>query len=117
MGDAGGILVFISKLPAGSGARVPIDLEVIRSTSVIQPVGGIAGIQDGHRHRRAMDATIALAPRHPLDAMPAGFMMELIGSGTIQCDGQSLMPAAPVGSLRGASFSTLAGGEIEIGVS
>jgi hypothetical protein len=47
--------------------------------------------------------------------MPARFMFELIGSWTIKGDGQSLMPAAPVGSLRGASFSTLAGGEGKIG--
>jgi len=62
-----------------------------------------------------MHTPIALGAGNPLNAMTAGFMIEVFGSLTIYVDGEELVPGARVGSLGRASFSAKLVGETQIG--
>jgi hypothetical protein len=64
-----------------------------------------------------MDTTTAFGRRHALDAMTAGFMIELFGSGSLDFEGDGLMSIAPIRGPVGAVPSTLADCEFQVDVS
>lgn len=109
------VLVLVAMLASRSSATEPLDLKIGIGSSSMRIMNGLTGRDDCDSDGGRVDSTTLLVGRHPLDAMAASLMVETFSSATRDLKDDGLMSGAPVRLDVGASCSSLALGQAQIG--